>query len=138
MPEQSKGKILIIDDDTTILGSLKRLLIISDYEVSITDNAKKGLKLLEKIKPDLIILDMAMPGMSGLGFLKEISDSNGKPKYPILVLTARANMGDFFSDIDIDGFLEKPCTTETLEKEIEKILSVRGRSQSKTTQTDKE
>ncbi|MFC1498996.1 response regulator [Verrucomicrobiota bacterium] len=138
MPAQSKGKILIIDDDKTLLGSLKRLLIVSDYEVSTMDDAKKALDLLGKIRPDLIILDMAMPGMSGLSFLKEISDSNGKPEYPILVLTARANMEDFFSNINVDGFLEKPCTTKMLETEIEKILSIRGRNRPKIPETVEE
>lgn len=125
------AKILVVDDDENLLVSLKRLLTLSDYDIYTAENAKKGLKLLESLKPDLIILDLAMPGISGLGFLKQITGPDGKIRYPVLILTARAHMGDFFSGIDVDGFLEKPCSSETLESEIERILN----KHSKQTQT---
>ena len=73
------------------------------------DSGEQGLKRLEKTTPDLIILDMSMPGMGGVGFLREISSPEGKPKYPVLVLTARANMAEFFANVDVDGFVAKPC-----------------------------
>ena len=117
-----KTKILVVDDDVNLLVSLKRLLTMGDYDVYTADSAKKGLKLLENLEPDLIILDLAMPGISGLGFLKEIRGPDGKSRYPVLILTARANMGDFFSEVDVDGFLEKPCTSAALESEIERII----------------
>ena len=65
-----------------------------------------------------------MPGIGGMGFLKEISGRDGRPRYPILVLTARANMAGFFESLDVDGFLPKPCEKSDLLNKIESIIAM--------------
>ena len=81
---------------------------------------------LTRLTPDLIILDMTMPGMGGIGFLKEITDESGNPRYPVLVLTARANMAEFFANVNIDGFIAKPCEPKDLLMEVARIMFLRG------------
>ena len=100
--DNTKKTILLIDDDTSLLVTLSDFLRFEGYDVTTADSGEQGLKRLKTLEPDLIILDMSMPGMGGIGFLKEISVV-GKPKHPVLVLTARANMAEFFADIDVDG-----------------------------------
>ncbi len=131
MQEGLKKKILLIDDDANLLLMLSDVLQFEGYDVTSADSGEKGLKKLTKTVPDLIILDMSMPGMGGVGFLKEILSTDGKPKHPVLVLTARANMAEFFANIDVDGFIAKPCYPEDLLMEVARILFLRSRDDAK-------
>lgn len=122
----NKKKILLIDDDTNLLITLSDFLAFEDYDVTTADSGEEGLKKLKSLHPDLIILDMSMPGMGGIGFLKEISLANGKPRYPVLVLTARANMAEFFANVSVDGFIAKPCDPNDLLMEVGRIIFLRS------------
>ena len=125
MENGRKKTILLIDDDTSLLVTLSDFLRFEGYDVTTAESGELGLKRLKTLDPDLIILDMSMPGMGGIGFLKEIS-AGGKPKHPVLVLTARANMAEFFADVDVDGFVAKPCAPEDLLMEVGRILFLRS------------
>ena len=59
-------KILVIDDDQMIASSLKRVLSYEGFEVQVANNGQDGLAAFESMKPDLIILDVVMPGISGI------------------------------------------------------------------------
>ncbi len=125
MQNQERSKVLLIDDDTSLLVMLGDFLRFEGYDVATADSGEDGLKRLEAVRPDLIILDMSMPGMGGIGFLRAISDADGKPRHPVLVLTARANMAEFFADVDVDGFIAKPCDTQDLLNEVARIIFLR-------------
>ncbi|MDD4872341.1 MAG: response regulator [Kiritimatiellae bacterium] len=126
MENQGKRKILLVDDDTSLLVTLSDFLRYEGYDVITAESGEQALKKLQQIVPDLIILDMSMPGMGGVGFLRNISSEEGKPNYPVLVLTARANMAEFFANVDIDGFVPKPCPPSDLLMEVGRILFLRG------------
>lgn len=119
-----KHRILLVDDDTSLLVTLSDFLGFEGYEVITADSGEQGLERLKSVTPDLIILDMSMPGMGGVGFLREISSPKGKPKHPVLVLTARANMAEFFANMDVDGFIAKPCEPDDLLSAVAKIIGV--------------
>ncbi len=126
MSEEQKRKLLLIDDDTSLLVTLSDFLRFEGYDVVTAKSGEKGLEVLETVTPELIILDMSMPGMGGIGFLKQILDEKGKPRYPVLVLTARANMAEFFADVEIDGFIAKPCDPQDLLMEVGRIIFLRS------------
>jgi len=126
MANERKRTILLIDDDTSLLVTLGDFFRFKGYHVVTADSGEQGLERLEQATPDLIVLDMSMPGMGGAGFLKEISDAEGKPAYPILVLTARANMAESFADVAVDGFVAKPCSPQDLLMEVDRILFLRS------------
>ncbi len=128
--DNEKKTILLIDDDTSLLVTLSDFLRFEGYEVMTAESGEQGLQRLKGLDPDLIVLDMSMPGMGGIGFLKEIS-VDGKPKFPVLVLTARANMAEFFADVDVDGFVAKPCAPEDLLMEVGRILFLRSGQEEK-------
>jgi CheY-like chemotaxis protein len=128
MDGEKRRKILLIDDDTSLLVTLSDFLRFEGYEVTTAESGEAGLKRLKTVAPDLIILDMSMPGMGGVGFLKEISSAEGKPRYPVLVLTARANMAEFFANVDVDGFVAKPCDPGDLLMEVGRIIFLRSGS----------
>ncbi len=126
MSEDIKRQILLIDDDTSLLKTLSDFLRFEGYDVVTAESGEKGLEALKSISPDLIILDMSMPGMGGIGFLKAILDEDGKPSHPVVVLTARANMAEFFANIEVDGFIAKPCDPQDFLMEVGRIIFLRS------------
>lgn len=128
MQHQSKNKrkILLIDDDTSLLVTLRDFLLFEGYDVSTAESGEQGLERLKTLVPDLVVLDMAMPGMGGVGFLKHITRPDGELEYPVLVLTARANMAEFFANVNVDGFVAKPCNPEDLLMEVGRIIFLRS------------
>lgn len=132
MANDGKKRILLIDDDASLLITLSDFLKFEGYDVTTADSGEQGLKRLTKMTPDLIILDMSMPGMGGMGFLKEISSPEGQPEHPVMVLTARANLAEFFADVDVDGFVTKPCDPDDLLKEMARIILLRKGGASQT------
>ncbi len=122
----SKGMILLVDDDPAILLSVGDQLQFEGYEVVKAESAEQALERLKKLKPDLIILDISMPGIGGMAFLKQISQVAGTMKYPVLVFTARAELDQFFAHTGVNGFLSKTTDPETLLKEIDHIMAKRN------------
>jgi CheY-like chemotaxis protein len=126
MSMNERRKILLIDDDPSLLTTLADFLAFEGYDVETAESAESGLAVLTSVNPDLIILDMSMPGMGGVGFLREVTDSQGTPSHPVLVLTARANMAEFFANVEVDGFVAKPCDPQDLLMEVSRIIFLRS------------
>jgi DNA-binding response OmpR family regulator len=126
-----KDTLLLVDDERHLLMALGDFLKYEDFNVVVAQSGEEALIQIENTTPDLIVLDISMPGMGGIGFLKAISSRDGKPKYPVLVLTARAAMKDFFDSIDVDGFIEKPCDEAELSRTIREILARRRADEKK-------
>jgi len=118
-----KKRILIVDDEEGLLASLSDYLDFEGFEVAKARTGKEALRKVDRFDPHLIVLDVATPGMGGVGFLKEISASDGHPKYPVIVLSARADMKGFFETLDVDGFLCKPCERSVLLEKIEDTIA---------------
>lgn len=125
MRTHEQSRILLIDDDTSLLVTLRDFLTFEGYQVVTAASGEEGLEKLATLAPDLIILDMSMPGMGGMGFLRKISSPEGHPAHPVLVLTARASMAEFFAHVDVDGFVAKPCEPEDLLMEVSRIIFLR-------------
>jgi CheY-like chemotaxis protein len=87
-------KILLVDDDPNICMMLGDFLMSEGYEISTVHSGEEALTILKQYKPDLIILDMGMPGMGGTGLLEHISAPTGYFPTPVLVLTARSEMAE--------------------------------------------
>lgn len=126
MTMNERRKILLIDDDPSLLTTLADFLVFEGYDVETAESAEAGLEVLDGVNPDLIILDMSMPGMGGVGFLREVSNAQGRPSHPVLVLTARANMAEFFANVAVDGFVAKPCDPQDLLMEVSRIIFLRS------------
>lgn len=113
-------KIFIIDDDIKVLEAISHILYFEGHTLATATSAEEALDRLPYFKPDIIILDIAMAGIGGLGLLKEISDEHGKPQYPVIVLTARSKLKSFFSDLEVTAFIEQPCSIQELLEAVEK------------------
>jgi len=122
---ETKKRLLIIDDEQHLLVTLGDSLIYEGYDVVKARDGNEALMELEQVRPDLIILDVRMPGMNGVSFLEAITDPEGKPRYPVLILTAVSTMEEFFGTVAVDGFLAKPCDGPKLLAKVEEILARR-------------
>lgn len=78
-------KILVIDDDMTFVATMKAALDSAKYAVISASNGVEGLEMMEESKPDLILLDIMMPKMDGIEFLKELNKKYGEGKTPVLI-----------------------------------------------------
>lgn len=127
-------RILVVDDEDHVRRALSDFLTFRGYDVRTAHSGEHALRVLKHFMPDLITLDINMPGMGGVGFLKSIMTPGGRLRYPVLVITVRATMQEFMSEIDVHGFLPKPCGQDDIESEIERILAqeVSGAAQAPT------
>lgn len=114
--------ILLVDDDIDLQQLTKITLKTRGYIVETANNGLEALSKLETIKPALIILDMNMPKLGGLGFYQKICNSEGRPLYPVLVLTARANLEQLLVQMNIDGFMSKPFEIDALIRQVDTII----------------
>ena len=109
-----KEKILIIEDEEDLVKGLKLNLVDEGYEVDYALNGKEGLEKALKEKPDLILLDIMLPGMNGLEICKELRQN--KMDTPILMLTAKGEEIDKVVGLEIgaDDYISKPFSIREL------------------------
>ena len=109
-----KEKILIIEDEEDLVKGLKLNLQDEGYEVKYAFNGKEGLEKALKEKPDLILLDIMLPGMNGLEICKELRQN--KMDIPILMLTARGEEIDKVIGLEMgaDDYISKPFSIREL------------------------
>jgi len=114
-------KILVIDDDRKITALLNRWLTFEGYMVEIADSGEEGLALAAEVKPDLIILDVLMPGLNGWEVCRQLRAGSD---VPILMLTARDEVSDRVKGLDLgaDDYLVKPFALEELLARIRSLL----------------
>ena len=114
--------ILVVDDDDGIRSLVKKYLNENNFIVTTADNAENASKKIEIIKFDLIILDIMMPGKSGLEFLK---DNKKKLDTPIILLTAKGEASERVEGLEIgaDDYLSKPFEPKELILRIKNILN---------------
>ncbi len=124
-----RKKILIIDDEEDFAYFLKTNLELTTNSVVITSNrGKKGIRTALKEKPDLIILDIMMPGLDGFEVLKKLKENEKTYHIPVIMLTAKN--GDE-SKIKAAGmycedYLVKPVETGILRSKISSILQIKN------------
>jgi len=122
----TKRKILVIDDEADLTQMIGYQFKAKGFEVQTAADGLAALEIVHQFMPDLIILDINMPRMGGIEFYSKICGTKGKPLYPVLVLTARANIKGLFQDLQIDGFMVKPFEIDKLVYEAELIIKKRS------------
>ncbi|MEZ4704960.1 MAG: response regulator [Bdellovibrionota bacterium] len=118
-----KKKILIIDDEERIVVVLQARLESKGYTTLKATNGHEGLEMIQKDKPDLIILDVRMPKMDGYTFLNSLKHIPGTSNIPIIVCTAQGKVEDLFTQRDVHSFVTKPFDPQVL---MEKVRSAIG------------
>ncbi len=130
-----KGHLLVVDDDRRLRELLAQFLKDRDFKVSSAANAAEARALLATHSADLIILDIMMPGETGLQLTESLRKSN--PTIPILFLTAKDTLDDKITGLDYgaDDYMTKPFEPEELLARIRAILR-RSQTEPKALETD--
>jgi two-component system response regulator MprA len=122
----ARATVLVVDDDGPILRMLERTLSAEGYEVTAAPGGGEALAAVERSVPDLVVLDVAMPGVDGLSVCRRLRDKG--LALPILLLTARDAIEDRVAGLDAgaDDYLVKPFAAEELLARV-RALQRRGR-----------
>ncbi|NQU73094.1 MAG: response regulator [Candidatus Omnitrophica bacterium] len=123
-----KKKILVIDDEEKTAELVKIQLELSgEYEVMIETRGSHGLSAAQKFKPDLILLDIIMPGRNGFKVLEDLKKDAKTMPIPVIMLTSLDDMQAKIKAAQQynEGYLVKPVTKEALKAKIEEIFKMR-------------
>ena len=117
-------KILIVDDEPDILRAAKVRLMSFGYEVITATDGKDILELARKNTPDLILLDLRLPGMSGDDICVKLKADDMLKNIPVVMFTASSdfNINNMIKKIGADGYLIKPFGSEDLSQITKKFL----------------
>ena len=119
-----KKKIFILEDDETILVSLKKLLTISGFEIEATQYPREALAKIKSFQPHLILLDLLMPGITGIEICQMLNKDKETKSIPIIVISALAKEIDIKKayELGVVSYLVKPYDFPILLKEINKVI----------------
>jgi two-component system response regulator MprA len=117
-----RRKVLVVDDDPNVLRVMKRGLTYAGYQVDEADTGEKALSTAWERSPDLVILDLMLPGLDGLEVCRRLR--SGNPQLPILLLTARDRVPDRVAGLDAgaDDYLVKPFAFDELLARVRALL----------------
>lgn len=101
-------KILVVEDDTSIRELLVEILESQGYQVSYGINGSDGIKSLNSVTPDLILMDVMMPVMDGYAFRKELLHNPKWNLIPVIVMSAQNQGKEKLADHGITNFISKP------------------------------
>lgn len=106
--------ILIVEDEPSLIFTLQDTLESEGYSVHVVSDGEKALQKVDQVKPDLMLLDLMLPGMSGYDICKKIRE--GKHTFPIIMLTARDQEVDKVAGLNIgaDDYITKPFGVKEL------------------------
>jgi two-component system alkaline phosphatase synthesis response regulator PhoP len=125
---ETRPKVLIIDDEMDTLLPLKRSLEIENYIVVEALNGQEALKKVKKEIPDIIILDLMLPGMDGYEVCSILKNDALTKNIPIIMLTARDNVTDRVKGLEsgADDYVAKPYNLHEVKARIKSVLRRSG------------
>ena len=117
----ARQKILIVDDDSNIAELISLYLMKECYETKIVGDGEEALSAVESFEPDLILLDLMLPGMDGYQVCREVRSSKD---IPIIMLSAKGEIFDKVLGLEMgaDDYMEKPFDSKELVARVKAVL----------------
>ena len=121
---EHRYKVLVADDTVTVRKVAARLLIDAGYEVLEAEDGREALDLVRKEHPDLIVLDLLMPKMTGFDVLREIKKTGRIKETPILIMSGvfKKDVLDFLQASGVAGFVDKEQIQDSLVFRVQQLL----------------
>ena len=118
--------ILVVDDQLLSTRLLERRLVRSEMKVYSATNGTEGLKIAREVKPDVILLDIVMPGMDGISVCRELKKDKELKEIPVIFITARTGTQDKLEGFGVGAadFLVKPLNLEEAHARVKTQLRI--------------
>lgn len=123
---ESMADVLVVDDEPEIIYLVKMMLEKKGHNVSHAGNGEECLRFLEKAKPDLIVLDVMMPGLKGWDVCKRIKESKENSSIPVILLTVRTSNDSVKKSYEYahcDAHINKPFEMKEFLATVDKLLN---------------
>ena len=120
-----KKKVLIVEDEQDTIDLEKMILVKNGYDVLLAMNGEEALEILEIDRPDIILLDVMLPGkIDGFELCKMIKSSD-KKEIPVIIFTAKSGFTDLTTGLEsgANEYLTKPFTAEGLIQSVKRLLN---------------
>jgi two-component system response regulator MprA len=116
-----RTRILLVDDDQAVLSGLRRALTLEGFEILTEESGEAALETARLEQPDLVVLDLMLPGIDGLEVCRRLREGSG---LPVLMLTAKDSVTDRVAGLNrgADDYLVKPFATDELVARINALL----------------
>lgn len=122
----TKPRILVVDDDGPILTLMKNLLREFGFETTLASTGTEALAHVREMQPDLVLLDMYMPGMSGAEVIRAMRRETGLEEMPILMLSGAPVSPKEIAEMGANGAVQKPFDIPLLIEQIRSNLPLAG------------
>lgn len=124
----SGERILVVEDNPKNMKLFRDVLQFSGYEVIEATSGEDGVRLAAQQQPDLILMDLQLPGIDGTEALRQIRDGNGGTAVPVVAVTASAMNEDRerVYAAGFDGYVQKPISVSGLQQRVQDVLDNRG------------
>jgi len=124
MPTTHKYKVLVVDDSTTNVVLLEAILEEKGYKIVTALNASEAFSIIKKDPPDLILLDLLMPKISGFDFMEKIRKDEKTKNTPVIVISALTDEENIsrIQKMNIIDFIKKPVDIQYLVNKVESVL----------------
>jgi len=127
----AREKILVVEDEEDILELIKYNLVKEGYQVSTAMTGENAVTTARKVVPDLILLDIMLPGMDGLEVCRLLKHDAITMKIPIIMLTAKGEESDIVTGLEIgaDDYMTKPFSPKVVIARVRNIIRRKGRDE---------
>jgi len=125
-----KEHILVIEDEEDILALVHYNLIKAGYRVDCATSGEDGVAKATALRPDLVVLDLMLPGIDGFEVCRRLRAAAGTASLPVIMLTAREEETDIIAGLEngADDYITKPFSPQVLKARIQAVLRRRGRT----------
>ena len=119
------AKVLVVDDEPNIVLSLEFLMQQAGFDVVTADDGEGALARVEESPPDLILLDISLPGISGFDVLEQLRSDPNHARLPIIMLTAHGREVEREKGLALgaDDYVTKPFSTQALVEKVKALLA---------------
>lgn len=134
----SKEKILVIEDEEDILALIHFNLVKSGFRVECATTGEDGYSLAKDIRPDLILLDLMLPGMDGHDVCRKLREGPDTKDFPIIMLTAKGEEHDVVRGLELgaDDYIPKPFSPQVLLARVRAVLRRQKKSEDRVSQEE--
>ena len=138
-PAQRAPAILIVDDAPASLGVLRTMMSKQGYQTFVATSGERALSIAQRVQPDVILLDVVMPGMDGLETCRHLKEHAGTQNIPVIFMSAKSDTDDIVAGFDIGAadYIGKPLRMAEVCARVRAQLQMRGTSAAQKEQADR-